>query len=151
LNATASVPGAFVYTPAAGAVLNAGSNQTLSVVFTPTDSVNYNSVPGSVQINVLSAPQTVNITSFVVGVTGTPNGGTISFGTTDATICTATAITVTGTTPATNLATQSTALVTLNANNPNATWALCKVTATQNGNTNYLSSPAVTATLGTQP
>ena len=41
LNATASVPGTFVYTPAAGTVLNAGT-QTLHVDFTPTDTVNYN-------------------------------------------------------------------------------------------------------------
>ncbi len=56
LNATASVPGAFVYTPAAGTVLNAGAGQTLSVDFTPTDSVNYNSVLGTtVTINVNKA------------------------------------------------------------------------------------------------
>ena len=42
LNATASVPGTFVYTPAAGTVLNAGAAQTLSVTFTPTDAANYN-------------------------------------------------------------------------------------------------------------
>ena len=41
LNATASVPGTFVYTPAAGTVLNAGRGQTLSVTFTPTDAANY--------------------------------------------------------------------------------------------------------------
>src|SRR5207244_2977463 len=41
LNATASVPGTFVYTPAVGAVLNAGAAQTLSVSFTPTDAANY--------------------------------------------------------------------------------------------------------------
>ncbi len=53
LNATASVPGAFVYSPAVGTVLNAGAGQTLSVDFTPTDSINYNSVPGTtVTINV---------------------------------------------------------------------------------------------------
>ena len=34
LNATASVPGSLAYTPAAGVVLNAGT-QTLSVTFTP--------------------------------------------------------------------------------------------------------------------
>ncbi|MBO0798481.1 MAG: hypothetical protein J2P31_06630, partial [Blastocatellia bacterium] len=43
LNATAtfngaSVTGTFTYTPAAGAYLNAGTNQTLSVVFAPSDS-----------------------------------------------------------------------------------------------------------------
>src|SRR5439155_814360 len=37
LNATASVPGAFVYTPAAGAVLSPGSH-VLHVEFTPADS-----------------------------------------------------------------------------------------------------------------
>src|SRR5207253_1507960 len=36
LNATASAPGTFVYTPAAGTVLDAGSH-TLSVTLTPTD------------------------------------------------------------------------------------------------------------------
>ena len=40
LNATASVPGTFAYTPAAGTVLNAGS-QALSVTFTPYNSTNY--------------------------------------------------------------------------------------------------------------
>ena len=40
LDATANVPGAFVYTPAAGTVLNAGT-QTLSVTFTPTDTTDY--------------------------------------------------------------------------------------------------------------
>ena len=40
LKATASVPGTFVYSPAAGTVLGAGS-QTLSVTFTPTDTTDY--------------------------------------------------------------------------------------------------------------
>ena len=38
LDATASVPGSFVYSPAAGTVLTAGT-QTLSVTFTPSDPV----------------------------------------------------------------------------------------------------------------
>src|SRR6185503_2841969 len=42
LNATASVPGTFVYTPASGTVLSAGDQQTLSVSFTPTDTAKYN-------------------------------------------------------------------------------------------------------------
>src|SRR5436309_3287873 len=37
LNATAGVAGSFAYSPASGAVLGAGNNQTLSVTFTPTD------------------------------------------------------------------------------------------------------------------
>ena len=40
LNATANVPGAFVYSPAAGTVLTA-SIRTLKASFTPTDTLNY--------------------------------------------------------------------------------------------------------------
>jgi hypothetical protein len=52
LNATADVPGTFVYTPAAGTVLNAGTH-TLSVSFTPNDTANYTTATASVFINVL--------------------------------------------------------------------------------------------------
>src|SRR5207249_11099343 len=51
LNASSSVVGAFVYTPAAGAVLNAGAAQTLSVAFTPTDGANYTTSSKTVSIN----------------------------------------------------------------------------------------------------
>jgi hypothetical protein len=44
LNATASVPGTFVYTPPLGTVLPAG-NQTLSAAFTPTDTTDYATPP----------------------------------------------------------------------------------------------------------
>lgn len=57
LNATANVPGAFVYTPAAGAILNAGNAQTLHAAFTPTDAANYNSASKDVTINVLAGQQ----------------------------------------------------------------------------------------------
>src|SRR5438105_1269379 len=55
LNASASVAGTFVYTPAAGAVLNAGAGQTLSVSFTPTDAANYTTATTTISINVLKA------------------------------------------------------------------------------------------------
>ncbi|HUB82796.1 MAG TPA: FG-GAP-like repeat-containing protein [Bryobacteraceae bacterium] len=55
LNAVANVPGTFVYTPPTGAVLAVGNNQTLSAQFTPTDIVDYNSAPASVQISVTPA------------------------------------------------------------------------------------------------
>jgi len=54
-----AVGGTAIYTPAAGAVLGAGSAQTLSVSFTPTDTTDYNSANGSAQINVLKATPTV--------------------------------------------------------------------------------------------
>ena len=55
LNATASTPGTFVYTPLAGTVLSAGAGQTLSVTFTPTDAANFTTATKTVSINVLKA------------------------------------------------------------------------------------------------
>ena len=55
LNATASTPGTFAYTPVAGTVLNAGSGQSLSVTFTPTDAANFTTATKTVSINVLKA------------------------------------------------------------------------------------------------
>jgi hypothetical protein len=51
LNATANVPGAFVYTPPLGTALAAGTH-TLSVAFTPAATVNYNNAAASVTITV---------------------------------------------------------------------------------------------------
>jgi hypothetical protein len=51
LNATASVPGTFVYTPATGTVLSAGAH-TLTAVFTPTDTTTYSPVTSNVSITV---------------------------------------------------------------------------------------------------
>jgi subtilase family serine protease len=47
LNATASVPGAFAYNPATGTVLKAGTN-VLSLIFSPNDTFDYNSVTTTV-------------------------------------------------------------------------------------------------------
>ena len=54
LDATASVPGSFVYNPAAGTVPAAGS-QTLSVSFTPTDTTDYNSATATTTLTVNKA------------------------------------------------------------------------------------------------
>src|SRR3984885_5264157 len=54
LNATANVAGAFAYTPAAGTVLKAGT-QTLTAVFTPTDTTTYSPVTATVQLSVNQA------------------------------------------------------------------------------------------------
>ena len=54
LNVTASVPGTFAYTPAAGDVLTAGT-QTLSVTFTPTDTTKYTTAEASVSLTVTKA------------------------------------------------------------------------------------------------
>jgi hypothetical protein len=62
LDATANVPGAFVYLPAAGNVPAAGTAQ-LSAAFTPTDTTNYASTTAK--------------NSLVVGATGGPSTGPI--------------------------------------------------------------------------
>src|SRR5439155_3089 len=70
LNATASVPGSFVYTPAAGALLNVAYNQTLHVDFTPTDTAHYNNASKNVSINVLKAPATITAGDLTVTYDG---------------------------------------------------------------------------------
>ncbi len=59
LDAKASVAGTFAYSPAAGTVLSAGSGQTLSVTFTPTDTTDYTTATYTTTINVNQAPLTV--------------------------------------------------------------------------------------------
>jgi hypothetical protein len=58
LNASANVPGTFVYNPAAGSILNAGTN-SLSVTFTPTDLTTYAVATNAVSLVVWPAPLTV--------------------------------------------------------------------------------------------
>jgi ribosomal protein L14 len=83
LNATASVPGTFAYTPPAGTIVNAGAGKILSVDFTPTNTANYNSVFGrTVPINVNKAIPT-NTPGKVNGggVIGSDKGGNkVTFG-----------------------------------------------------------------------
>ena len=84
LNATASfggsaVAGSFIYTPSAGAVLNAGTN-TLSVVFNPTNTLDYTSATDTVNLVVLPAQLTVtaNSTNRPVGQPNPAFTGSIS-------------------------------------------------------------------------
>ncbi len=60
LDATASVPGSFIYSPPAGTVLSAG-NQPLSVSFTPTDTVDYTNGSASVVLVVNPAGKTTPV------------------------------------------------------------------------------------------
>ncbi len=76
LNASTPTPGAFVYTPTAGTVLNAGANQTLSTTFTPTDVANYNSVIVNRQITVNKANPVVSWSNPAAITYGTPLSGT---------------------------------------------------------------------------
>ena len=71
LDATASVPGTIVYTPAAGTILTAGS-QTLSAAFTPTDTVNNAPATATVVLAVNPVTPTLSWTA-PAGITyGTP-------------------------------------------------------------------------------
>jgi hypothetical protein len=75
LNATASVPGAFLYSPAPNTVLHAGYSQTLTVTFSPTDAADYAVTATTVLINVAQATTTVNWTNPADIVSGTPLSG----------------------------------------------------------------------------
>jgi hypothetical protein len=103
LNATASVPGSFAYDLTNGAVLDTGSN-TLSVTFTPADTVDYSSITASVNLFVSPAPLTVTASNasrvygmanplFLGAMTGLTNGDNIT-ATYD---CSATAVSPAGT------------------------------------------------------
>jgi len=59
LNAAASVPGSFTYTPSAGTVLGAGQ-KTLGVTFTPTDKTDYTTATASVTLTVNQATPTLS-------------------------------------------------------------------------------------------
>jgi hypothetical protein len=75
LNATASVPGTFVYTPPAGTVLPAGTH-TLSAAFTPTDAANYTTATRAVTIVVTRATPLVTWAPPAPIVYGTPLSAT---------------------------------------------------------------------------
>ena len=87
LNATTPVAGSFVYSPVAGTVLGAGTGQTLSTTFTPTDTADYNDATASVLINVqqatptfsgLTASQTITYGTATIDVAGTLSSPTAS-------------------------------------------------------------------------
>ena len=73
LDATASVPGNFAYSPAPGAVLQAGP-QKLTAIFTPADTTNYSTVTSSVQFTVTQAAPVVTWAPSSPLKQGTPLG-----------------------------------------------------------------------------
>ncbi len=73
LNATASVPGAFEYLPAAGDVPSVGT-QSLLVRFTPDDGSNYEEALAEVALTVVKAPTTIRWAAPAVATYGTPLG-----------------------------------------------------------------------------
>jgi hypothetical protein len=102
LDATASVPGKFTYTPPSGTVITTTS-QTLSVLFIPTDTTDYNTASKSAALSVAKATTTItfsaNPTNLTRGqaetltttVTGIDQpGGQVVFSSGATTLCTAT-------------------------------------------------------------
>lgn len=71
LNATADVPGTFVYAPAIGASLAVGANQDLTVSFAPIDVSNYNTASKTVKINVTQPTGDGGVSSAVFNTTKT--------------------------------------------------------------------------------
>jgi hypothetical protein len=81
LDATAAIPGTFVYTPAAGTVPAVGVD-TLSVTFTPTDLTDYTVATATTQITVNPAANVYNVAAdFEAGYTAATNpNGVWSYG-----------------------------------------------------------------------
>jgi uncharacterized repeat protein (TIGR01451 family) len=91
LNATANVPGSFVYLPGAGTVLNAGPHQALTVQFTPADTTDF-SIPAPVTVFITVSKAQLTVTAndqsktydgsvfspFTATITGFVNGDTLS-------------------------------------------------------------------------
>jgi len=107
LNATANTPGSFAYSPVTGVLPSAGT-QTLSVTFTPTDSIDYTNATATAQLTVNKAALTVtaNNASMTYGGTvptlaGTLTGVVGSDGITASFATTATSSTPAGTYPIT--------------------------------------------------
>ena len=71
LNATANVPGTFVYTPPAGTVLNAGT-YTLHVNFTPTDTTSYSTASKDVTLKINKWTATISWPNPAGIIYGTP-------------------------------------------------------------------------------
>lgn len=63
-NQTVDINGTFMFTSAAGTVLNAGAGQSEAVSFTPVDTADYTNATGTVIVNVGPANQTIVVTEF---------------------------------------------------------------------------------------
>jgi hypothetical protein len=75
LNASANVPGSFSYTPTAGTILTAGAH-LLSTTFTPTDTVNYQTITTAVSISIDKATPIITWSNPADIVDGTPLSST---------------------------------------------------------------------------
>ncbi len=72
LNASANVPGTFVYSPPAGTILDPGQARTLTATFTPDDPIAFNSTSVTLFINVLKAEPVITWSEPAAIEFGTP-------------------------------------------------------------------------------
>ena len=77
LDASASVPGTFAYSPAVGKVLAAGT-QTLHASFTPTDTTNYTATSASVSLTVNKATPSISWSAPASIIYGTSLAGVLN-------------------------------------------------------------------------
>ena len=75
LNASANAPGEFTYDPPAGTVLNVGTGQVLSVIFTPNDLLNFTAATQTVTINVVKGTPVIGWTNPAALTYGAALGG----------------------------------------------------------------------------
>ena len=140
LDAASPVAGTFLYSPASGEVLNAGS-PTLSVTLTPSDSRDYTTATASVTLTVNEAAQTI---------TFTPPTSPVSYGVSPITLAATgglpgnpvTFSVVSG--PGTVSGTNNSILTVTGLGN-------IVVAANQAGSANYAAAPQVTPTIVVNP
>jgi hypothetical protein len=72
LDATANAGGTFTYIPAAGTVLNVGSNQVLTAIFRPSDPTSYTGATNTVLITVLKTNQVISFPTIPPQTTDAP-------------------------------------------------------------------------------
>jgi hypothetical protein len=132
LDASASVPGSFTYSPAAGTVLSGGTGRTLSTTFTPTDTTDYDTVKSTATINVAQATPVITWANPAAIVYGTAlsskqldakanAAGTFTYSPAAGTVLSTGAgqtLSVTFTPTETTDYTSATATVTINVDNP---------------------------------
>lgn len=148
LDATASVPGTFAYSPAADNIPTAGT-QNLSVTFTPTDNVDYTNATDSVTITVNQAASTTTITANTPDPSVTGQSVTVSFSVTGAYGTPTGTVTVTASSGPTCSGTLSggagsCALTFTATGSP-------KLTAVYSGDTNFKASTSAKVTQTVQP
>ena len=148
LDATSTVAGSFAYTPSSGTVLPAGM-QTLSVTFTPSDTIDYATTTASVQLTVMQAPTVIGLSASATSVpAGTPFTLTANVKSTTSQIPTGTVTfckngSVLGTASLANgVATYSLALTSLDGST---------MTASYSGDTNFLTAKSNSVAIAAQP